>query len=525
MLKMPHKIKNRKGSLLLITLVALFLVTTLSIAVISITMSALDMNNKQQQRAIAFNLAESGAEDGLLYLTSLSTPPQGSEPFDPFNGPVSLGGGTYSVTIDPNDEDAGKFLKTYVITSVGKIGNITKTVEIVAKQASFGRYAYFTNSEQSSSGSEIWWSAGEVVDGPVHSNNRDPLNPNRYTSLFNINYNGSTSPIFLDKVTASGTSINYSPSKPKNESTFRKIFAEGSKGYMLGVDPIELPETTDIQKEAAWGGSSSFPTTNGVYFRGISNSGIYIVGDAAISLSLNASGNQVITITQTYKSGNKTITNTTTITLDRYTNTTTATGTLGSGSATSMSSLPNGVIYCTGNITSLQGEVADNLYSDDEITTRSEMTIATDVNSNKDITITGDLTYHTKPDKTQDADAEVNLAAGTMGLVARNITIDSTAPANLEIDAVCMAGGENTSSGSFSVENYSSKKPTGTLTVIGGIIQKARGPVGTFNSSTGQTVTGYKKNYKYDSRLAQKPPPFYPTTGHYERLSWRVVPN
>ena len=518
MLKMPHKIKNQKGSLLLITLVALFLVTTLSIAVISITMSALDMNNKQQQRAIAFNLAESGAEDGLLYLTSLSTPPQGSEPFDPFNGPVSLGGGTYSVTIDPNDEDAGKFLKTYVITSVGKIGNITKTVEIVAKQASFGRYAYFTDRETSVSGSEIWWSAGEVVDGPVHSNNKNNSN-------FNINYNGSTSPIFLDKVTASGTSINYSPSKPKNESTFRKIFAEGSKGYMLGVDPIELPETTDIQKEAAWGGSSSFPTTNGVYFRGISNSGIYIVGDAAISLSLDASGNQVITVTQTTVVKKKTVTTTTTITLDRYTNTTTATGTLGSGSATSMTSLPNGVIYCTGNITSLEGEVADNLYSDDEITTRSEMTIATDVNNDKDITITDNLTYHTKPDKTLDSDAEANLAAGTLGLVARNVTIDSSAPANLEIDAVCMAGGENTSSGSFSVENYSSKTPTGTLTVIGGIIQKARGPVGTFNSSTGQTVTGYKKNYKYDSRLAQKPPPFYPTTGHYERLSWRVVPN
>jgi hypothetical protein len=515
MSRMPHNSAvSKKGSMLLITLVAVFLVTTLSIAVISITMATLDMNNRQQQRAIAFNIAESGAEDALLYLTSQAAPPQGDEAFDPFDGPVSFGGGTYSVTIDPNDEDTGKFLKTYVITSVGRFGNASKTVEIAAKQASFGRYAYFTDREKTVSGSEIWWTAGEVVDGPVHSNNRNNSN-------FSINYNGSTSPIFLDKVTAAGTSINYNPSKPKNEATFRKIFAEGSKGYQLGVDPIELPETTDVQKEAAWGGSAGFPSSAGVYLRGTSDSGIYIVGDASITLSLDTSGNQKIVITQVVSG----ITRNTTIILDRYSQTTTASGSLGYGSATGMSSLPNGVIYCTGDITSLQGEIADNLYSDGEITTRSEMTIATDVNNNKDITIKNNLTYHTKPDKTLDQDAEVNLAAGTLGLVARNITISSTAPANLEIDAVCMAGGENTSSGSFSVENYSSKKPTGTLTVLGGIIQKARGPVGTFNSSTGQTVTGYRKNYKYDSRLAQTPPPFYPTTGHYERLSWRVVPN
>jgi hypothetical protein len=322
-------------------------------------------------------------------------------------------------------------------------------------------------------------------------------------------------------VTSVGKNINYSPSTPRNEATYKHIFANGSKGYRLGVERIDLPQTTDIQRQAAWGGTSGFPTSTGVYLRGIDDSGLYIVGDAAIDLSLDGCGNQQIVITQVINNKTKT----TTINMDRYSKTTTATGTLGSGSATSMSSLLNGVIYCTGNITSLEGEIADNLYSDGQITTRSELTIATDVNANKDIMITGNITYHTKPDKTLESDDPVNLAAGTLGMVAKDITISSSAPANLEIDGVCLAGGKDTSGGSFSVQNYSSKKPTGTLTVLGGIIQKARGPVGTFNQSTGQTVTGYAKNYHYDTRLAQNPPPYYPTTGKYDRISWKVVPD
>lgn len=510
-----YTVGNNSGNLLLITIIALFVVATLAVAVISITCDALRLNAQQQFRAIAFNIAESGAEDGTLYLQSQSTTPNGNNAFDPFNGPVSLNGGEYSVTIDPDDDNsATSTSKIFVITSVGTYHGVSKKVEIVLKQASFGKYAYFTDSETSSAGGEIWWRSGEVVDGPVHSNNR-------YNSNFNIYYNTSSSPIFLDMLTSSGKKINYSPSTPKNESTFKKIFANGSKGYRLGVEPVDLPLTTDIQKQASWGGTAGFPTTNGVYMRGISGSGLYIVGDAAINLSLDASGNQQIIITQVINN----ITKTTMITLDRSNKVTTATGTLGSGSATSMSSLLNGVIYCTGNITSLKGEVADNLYSNDEITTRSELTIATDVNAGKNIIVSDNITYHTRPDKTLDSDAQVNLAAGTLGLVAKDITISSSAPANLEIDGVCLAGGKNTNGGSFGVQNYGSKKPTGTLTVLGGIIQKERGPVGTFNQSTGQTVSGYSKNYHYDPRLAQNPPPFYPTTGKYDRISWRVVPN
>jgi hypothetical protein len=113
----------------------------------------------------------------------------------------------------------------------------------------------------------------------------------------------------------------------------------------------------------------------------------------------------------------------------------------------------------------------------------------------------------------------VNLRSAALGVVSRNIEIASTAPANLTLHGVMMAGGRTTSDGSFSVPTYNTKS-AGTLKLVGGLIQKMRGPVGTFNASTAVTQTGYAKDYHYDPRMAVNPPPFFPTTGNYERLSW-----
>ncbi len=499
---------SRSGNILVITAIALFIVTAATMGVLGVTATALHLSGKQRASATAFNIAESGAEMAALALKNEPYPPTAE--YDPFGGAQPLDGGTYQVTITPAADNQTSYLKTYRIVSVGTAMGSTKTVEVVVKQASFGRYAYFTDREISSiSGGAIWWTASDQIDGPVHSNNSGGTN-------FNINYNGSTGPIFLDMVTGAGPSINYNPSRPRNEATFKRIFKDGSKGFKLGVSPILLPSSSDAQRNAAWGSSFGFPSSNGVYLNADAGGGIYIRGDASVQLSVNGSGNQVIAITQGA--------NTTTLTLNRTTQSITTSGPMGSGSPSTAGSLGTGVIYCTGNITSLKGQVADNLVIGDEITVRSSLTIANDVNAGKYIRVTDNLTYRTRPDKTLDSSDPVNLAAGTLGLVSKDIRIASSAPRNLEIDAVCLAGGQNTSGGSFYVENYDSKS-TGTLKVLGGIIQKARGPVGTFNSYTGSISTGYAKDYSYDPRLASNPPPFYPTTGQYERVSWQVLAN
>ena len=100
-----------------------------------------------------------------------------------------------------------------------------------------------------------------------------------------------------------------------------------------------------------------------------------------------------------------------------------------------------------------------------------------------------------------------------LGLISQDcIWVDTGAPANLTIDAAMITTGSSGdgTTGSFGVSNYSSKTPTGTLTILGGIVQNQRGAVATVNGS-GVTQTGYNKAYSYDSRFLTKPPPDYPT--------------
>jgi len=509
-----NRVLGNRGAMLFVILTSLFMIVTLTVAVLTVTSNALYTNRQQVARASALNIAESGAERGALWIREQATPPSGTADI---NVTTSIGNppiGTWNVIVRPDPNNPSQFLKIYRIISAGTVRNRTKTVEVVVKQSSFGKYAYFTDSETSSGGGAIWWNSKDKIDGPVHSNNKNGTN-------FNIDYsawssNTPTRPIFLDMVTGSGSTINYTPSRPTTETTFKKVFLNGSSGYRLGVETINMPPSTTAQKEAAWGAASGFPTTTGVYLRAGSSGGLYIQGDSTITMSVSGTGNQVMTI----KQGS----NTTVVTYNKTAGTITTSGPMGSGSATSASSLSNGVIYCTGNITSLSGTIADNVVASGQITQRSAYTIATDTSGGKDITVTGDIVYKTKPDKTLAPDAAVNLAAGTLGLVSRNVLIadDGTnahVHANREIDAVMMAGGSNTT-GSISVNNYD-QGTKGTLRVVGGLIQSVRGIVASL--SGGSVSSGYAKDYCYDPRMSAAPPPFYPTTGQYDRMSWQVL--
>jgi hypothetical protein len=87
---------------------------------------------------------------------------------------------------------------------------------------------------------------------------------------------------------------------------------------------------------------------------------------------------------------------------------------------------------------------------------------------------------------------------------------------DIDIHGVMMALGT-----SFRVENYA-VGPTSTngcngvangrgcIFLSGGIIQQARGPVGTSSGS------GYSKRYSYDHCAVVNPPPYFPTTGRFQ---------
>lgn len=140
-------------------------------------------------------------------------------------------------------------------------------------------------------------------------------------------------------------------------------------------------------------------------------------------------------------------------------------------------------------------------------TLNGSLTMGTD----RDIVIADNTVYHDDPRVNSDSQ-------DSLGLIAeRDVLVSKDAPYNVEVNASVMALGD-----SFQVERWWVGPAKGTLTVYGGIIQKNRGPVGTFNPATNQRVSGYSKDYQHDSRLGENPPPYYPTTGDYVKAaeSW-----
>jgi hypothetical protein len=500
--------RARRGSAMVFALAVLLVMMIAGMSLAATTMQSLFSAKMQRNASSAFNAAESGAENAILYLRKQSSPPSNLTAWDPFSGTQTLGTATYRVTITPDPNNPNVDLKRYVVRSQGIASTRQETVELFVQLGNFGRFAYFTDYEQSSiTAGAIWFKAGEVIDGPAHSNNSNNTD-------FSINYNGSTTSIFKDILTSVSSTIDYNPSAPTNETTFQRVYAQGSRGFRTSVNRIELPVSSDRQKIAAWGSTSNFPTTTGVTVPnagGLATGGIYINGDSTVTFSDTTEGWQRIVIVQG--------TTTTTITVKLGSNQTVITrGT----TTTTLTGAPNGAIYSTGNITSLSGTIADSIVTNGVITQRNAYTIATDVVNDKGVTITGNLRYETAPDKTKDWNDPVNLRSAALGVVARDITIGSAAPSNLTLHGVMLAGGRNTADGSFSVTGYNTRAG-GTLNLVGGLIQKMRGPVGTFNPSTGTTTAGYAKNYVYDRRMAVNPPPYFPTTGTYERLSFKRI--
>lgn len=123
--------------------------------------------------------------------------------------------------------------------------------------------------------------------------------------------------------------------------------------------------------------------------------------------------------------------------------------------------------------------------------------------------IDDDIVYNTNP-RTNPNSTDM------LGIIAeKNIVIaDNTANRdNIKIEASMFA-----QEGSFTVQNYNSGSPRGTIWLYGGVVQYTRGAVGTGSGTS--LSTGYWKNYKYDSRLLTSYPPHFPGCGTFEIVSW-----
>ena len=162
---------------------------------------------------------------------------------------------------------------------------------------------------------------------------------------------------------------------------------------------------------------------------------------------------------------------------------------------------PNGAIYINGGNVHVKGVL------NGKVTVGAGGTNGNNKQGN--IFIDDDITYYEHP-KTGSDDF--------LGLVAENNIVIADRPetrGDLKIRAsmFCRSGG-------VTAENYQGRPVEGKIELIGGIQQNKRGAVGTFSGSPPQRVSGYLKNYQYDDRLMFDAPPYFPSTGNYEIVSW-----
>ena len=166
------RLGNRRGSSLLFTLMVLMVLTVAGMGICTTAVQALNVTKTSRGSGEAFNLAETGAELGVRWLRGQASPPLGLTSFDPFGGRVSYAGGAYRVRISNIPSDASTRLQRYRIAADGYSGERVESIEVHVQEASFGRYAYFTDAERApDSASTLWFTPHQVVDGPVHSNN------------------------------------------------------------------------------------------------------------------------------------------------------------------------------------------------------------------------------------------------------------------------------------------------------------------------------------------------------------------
>lgn len=404
------------------------------------------------------------------------------------------------LTVTP---DVWEFSYNYRIESTGTAGTtlgkilLSGDFAVRVQRDNFARFSLFTNSQTTQSGTNVWFTNKTRFAGPVHTNARFnfALNPSgTFDDLISQNDQ-------LARFYNNGSAVNLDAdfNGIRDVPVFNETFTRDAGTITLSSSS----QQSDMEDQALGGQTFS---SDGIYVPnsgGNLTGGIYVRGDGAVNMSMDAYNNAVYAVTQ----GGTTKT----ITIDRANNTTTVVGT----QTDTYSGIPDGIddvgtlLYATGSITSVGGTVQED----------TQMTVA----SAGDMIITNHIVYqdYTAGSGTPGdvgyvpptADGSTNL----LGLVswAGNVRIGTSAPNDISVHSTILAR-----QGVFQVDNYSSGSPRGTATLLGGIISDDYGAFGTFNGATGLQVSGYGRNFVYDERMETgSAPPYFPSLNTFVAFS------
>ena len=418
----------------------------------------------------------------------------------------TLGGANYTYNIimteksDPvtAGSNAWDFPYSYRVESQATMGSALKKVDLSGdftvrvQKDNFAKYALFTNNQSMPDGTRVWFTEKTNFSGPVHTNDRFNFAKNPSGTFYDTiaqyqqtaRFYNNNSPVLLD-ANANGTI---------DVPTFYSGFTRNSNAVTLSSPTTRA----DVADEAKGGQNFS---NNGIYTpnsSGALTGGIYVKGDIGVTLSVSG-GNPVYTIVQGSTTKQITV---------NYASNQTTVQTVGGGSTT-YNGVPDGVdhagtiIHVDGNVTSFSGTV------------QSQTEVTLSVRDN--VTITNNVRYedYTPGSGTAgQADYVPPTAEGTtnlLGLISwqGNVRIGTSAPDDVEIHGSVLA-----QNGIFTVVNYNDTGvgPRGAATLLGGTITNNYGAFGLFNGTTGQFISGYGRNFIYDSRMeVGNAPPYFPS--------------
>jgi hypothetical protein len=544
-------------------LLALMALLALSATAVAYGVGSQNLSRRDQNWNAALAASEAGIDDFVFRLNENSNyfqysasnvPPDGNNAFTQFV-PVP-GGDTISHFRYSTDTSRLALDGTILITSTGKVGDTRRTIQATLRRRTFLDYLYYTDYEtldpalytgplftgdstytpaqattncsryaymtpgRGSGCVEINFITADQVNGPLHSNDsflvcgQPQFNGNTSTS-----WNKSTQPRYRTNSGCSGNNPDFAnPGDPRylpnlamppSNSAIKAETMPGKGGCLFtgptnivlnsaGTMTVTSPFSQQVNGNCVANGTGALPENGVVYVQGVPSTTTdpnYAAGCPYSSPSHPLPTLIVTNDANQYgcRDGDVFVQ-----------------GTL-KGQLTIAAA--NNVVV-TGNITydggtsgsSLLGLVANNF-----VQVRHPLRLQT--------------TTYSPPQSSQPSSCgspwqKTHYVRDSSGrYVQRICSLNLTgAQSNPTINAAVLSVNH-----SFTVPYWNRGNPLGTLSVIGAIAQRFRGPVGT--NSGGTVQTGYAKNYVYDQRLKYLSPPKFldPVASAWGVAVWREI--
>jgi len=167
--ELKNKFSNQKGMALLTTLIFVFVLVSLAVALLTMTNNDTKLSTLQKESTRAFYLAETGIEEAIWYMNSSEENPDGLD----FMGPLDKdfgSGESYLVEFEYDESTDIKTIKsTGVVAGGGKYNKGTRKIEVklekeIAEAPNlFYDYAVLTDGDMTING-------GVSFHGNIHSN-------------------------------------------------------------------------------------------------------------------------------------------------------------------------------------------------------------------------------------------------------------------------------------------------------------------------------------------------------------------